>query len=69
MNNFSTKLRELRLEKGLSQLELAKELNGKISKTSICYWENNQRVPNLDAVIILAKYFGVTIDYLAGLED
>lgn len=67
MSNFSIKLRELRKEKGLSQVDLVRELNGKIPKTAICYWENNQRVPSLDAVIILAKYFGVSLDYLAGL--
>ena len=69
MNNFSSRLKELRTEKGLSQVQLAKELNGAVSKSSIGEWELNQRVPSLDAVIVLAKYFGVSLDYLAGLED
>lgn len=33
------------------------------------YWENGQRVPNANAVVILAKYFGVTTDYLLGVEE
>ena len=69
MNNFASRLKELRTERGLSQVGLSKELNGVISKSSIGEWELNQRIPNLEAVIILAKYFGVTLDYLAGLED
>lgn len=68
-NNFSKRLKELRLEKKLSQKELEKALDGKITATAIGYWELNKRVPNLDAVIILADYFCVSLDYLAGRED
>lgn len=69
MNNFSTRLKDLRLEHGLSQKDLEKELNGKITATAIGYWELNKRVPNLDAVILLAQYFCVSLDYISGLED
>ncbi len=69
MSNFSNRLKELRTERGLSQVELAKELNFQISPSALGLWELNKRIPNLDAVIILAKYFSVTLDYLAGLED
>ena len=69
MSNFSERLKELRLEKGLNQKQLEEALNGRISKSAIGFWENNKRIPNLDAVIILAKFFEVSIDYLAGLED
>lgn len=68
-NDFSKRLKELRLDKGLSQQGLEKELSGKITATAIGYWELNKRVPNLDAVIILADYFCVSLDYLAGRED
>ena len=69
MNKFAERLKELREERKLSQVELANELNGKISPAAIGMWELNKRVPNLDAVIILAQFFGVSLDYLAGLED
>ena len=62
-------MKELRLEKGLSQTQLSKQLNGKITPSAIGLWERNKRVPNLDAVIILAEYFCVSSDYIAGLED
>ena len=67
MNNFSDRLKELREEKGLTQAQLAKETG--LSRAGIGHWELDKRVPNLDAVIVLAKYFGVTLDYIAGLED
>ena len=66
---FSNRLKELRLQKGLSQKDLEKELGGKITATAIGYWELNKRIPNLDAVIILADYFCVSLDYIAGRED
>ena len=68
-SKFSKRLKELRIEKGLSQLQLSKRLDGKIAPSAIGLWERNKRVPNLDAVIILAQYFCVSLDYIAGLED
>ena len=67
MNKFSSRLKELRLEKGLSQEELARQVG--LTHTAIGLWELNKRVPNLDAVIHLASFFKVSLDYIAGLED
>ena len=67
INKFSERLKELRKEANLSQDELAKAVG--LTHTAIGLWEQNKRTPNLDAVIQLAKYFSVSIDYLAGLED
>ncbi len=64
MNKFPERLKELREEKGLTQVQLAKECG--ISKGAIGHWELNKRVPNLDAVIVLADYFQVSLDYIAG---
>lgn len=64
---FGERLKELRLEKGLSQGKLAKETG--LTQSCIFYWETAQKSPNAQAVVILAKYFGVTSDYLLGLED
>ena len=67
MSKFSERLKELREEAGLSQIELAKLV--KLSKSAIAYWELGQRVPSLEAVIVLADYFNVSLDYIAGLDD
>lgn len=67
MNKFAERLRELRSEKGLSIKGLAEEV--KISSSTICRWENEQADVSGTSIIILAKYFGVSADYLLGLED
>ena len=67
MNTFSNRLKELREEKGLSILQLSKEIN--YSDVTIGRWERGLRTPNMDALIVLSKFFRVTIDYLCGLED
>lgn len=67
MNNFRNILKELREDKKLSQIQFAKEFN--VSQTTVSGWETGYREPDYDTLIALAKYFGVTTDYLLGLED
>ena len=69
MSSFGKRLKELRKENKLSQQELCVKLNFKITQSAIALWENDERVPNLDAVILLAKFFNVSLDYLAGLTE
>lgn len=69
MSNFAERLKELRQERSLSIQKLSQELDNKISKSSICAWELNQQIPSLESAIILAKYFNVSLDYMAGLTD
>lgn len=66
MGNFGERLKEMRKEEGLSQWKLAQKVG--LTHTAIGHWERNERVPNLQAVIILARYFKVTLDYIAGIE-
>lgn len=67
MSELSTRLKELREEKEISTRELAKVL--KISARAIQRWEKEERVPNLNTIIEIAKFFEVSLDYLVGLED
>ena len=69
MLKFGERLKELRLSKNLTQVALSKELNNKVTKSAICYWELNMRIPSLEAAWILADFFGVSIDYISGRED
>ena len=64
---FSKKLKELRLEKGISQVELANELN--VTKATVNDWEHEKCETNFTMLVRLAKYFNVSTDYLLGLED
>ena len=67
METFGTKLKELRKEKGLGQIKLAEILG--VSKSIISLWEIGTCEPTLSKLIEIAKLFGVSIDYLAGIED
>ena len=67
MEKFSERLKELRLEKNLTQDKLAKETG--LSQAGLALWESGKRSPAAYAVVILAKYFGVTTDYLLGVTD
>lgn len=66
MNKFKDNLKLLRQEAKIGQVELAKKIG--VSKGIISLWENGLREPNMSSLILLAKFFGVTIDYLVGLE-
>ncbi len=66
-NRFAEVLRELRLEKGLTQQQLGDIIGYR--RVSICDWESRGRYPNYDVLIQLAEYFGVTVGYLLGVEE
>ncbi len=67
MSKFSERLKELREEKGLTQTQLEQETG--LTRSAIGLWELDKREPKLGAVITLAKYFKVSLGYMAGLED
>lgn len=67
MDKFIERLKELRNEKGISQAQLAKATG--LTQTAIAYWETGKRNPTAQAVIILARYFEVSTDYLLGEKD
>lgn len=66
---FAERLKELRVDANLSQKQLSINLNGRIDQSAIARWEQGLRIPNLESAMMLAEYFGVSLDYLAGLED
>lgn len=56
---FSTKLKELRKQRGLSQADLAAELE--MSKSTISMYENGQRKPKYETIEMFADFFNVDI--------
>jgi len=64
---FAERLKYLREEKNLSQVQLSK-LTG-ISNMAISNWERNNREISASFLIRLAVFFDVTVDYLLGLEN
>lgn len=63
---FGEKLQELRTGKNLSQIQLAKILN--LDKSTISGYENNIRLPSLDTLKSIARFFHTTTDFLLGIE-
>ena len=65
-NNIGENIRLLRKSKGLTQKELVQILS--ISGDMISLWELGKSKPDIDSVILLAKFFDVTTDYLLGVD-
>ncbi len=59
-------LKELRLENNLTQEQIAKIL--KVSRVVYNRYENGKREISVEFLIILADYYQVTLDYIAGRE-
>ena len=67
MNNIlGENIARLRKEKGMTQEDLARELN--ISYQAVSKWENGVSSPDISNIKLLAQFFGVSIDMLFGLE-
>lgn len=64
---FAKRLKELRTEKGMSQIALATVL--KVERTTVVNWESGKREPDFEMLIRIADYFEVTCDYLLGRTD
>ena len=65
--NIADRIQYLRKQKGYSQEELADKVG--VSRQAVSKWESEQSTPDLEKVIIMSDFFGVTTDYiLKGIE-
>lgn len=60
--DFAKRLKELRVSRGLTQYDLAREL--KLVKSSISMYENGKRKPSFEVLEAIADYFNVNMDTL-----
>lgn len=60
------RLKELRIEKNLTQTKLAENFG--ITYSNIGEWERGKSEPSIEMIIKLADFFNVSIDYLVGRE-
>lgn len=61
------RIQHLRKTKGLSQEELADTMG--VSRQAVSKWESGQSTPDLEKIILMSEFFGVTTDYiLKGIE-
>lgn len=61
------RIKELRKENEITQEELAKNID--VSTSMVGMYETNARKPSYEALIKIAKYFGVSTDYLLNTEE
>ncbi|WP_155972511.1 helix-turn-helix domain-containing protein [Streptococcus ruminantium] len=65
--NMADRIEYLRKTNGISQEELADKVG--VSRQAVSKWENEQSLPDLEKIITMSDYFGVTTDYiLKGIE-
>ena len=64
---IGNKIKSLRLEKQMTQEQLANELH--VTRNAVSKWETDKGLPNIDSLIMLAKTFNVSLDYLIGQEE
>ena len=67
MKVFGDRLRQLRKDVNLSAKELGKIIG--VRDVAIINWENDVNDIKGEYIVKLAKYFGVSSDYLLGLEE
>lgn len=60
-------LKKLRIEKGLTQIAL--QMQTGIEQALISKYENGERIPPTDTLIVLADFYNTNIDYLLDRTD
>lgn len=66
MTNFGNQLKELRLESGMTQKQLAERIG--VTSSAISYYERQKCYPSSEVLIRLAYIFQTSTDYLLGLK-
>ena len=66
-NVFGKRLRDLRIERELTQRQLGEVLN--VWNQTVSFWETGKREPDLDTLVRIAHYFDVPIEYLLENKD
>lgn len=64
---LAEQIRKLRIARGISQVDLAKEMS--VTKQSVSNWENNNILPSIEVLARLSDFFGTTTDYILGRTD
>lgn len=67
MSVIGTRIKELRLNKKVTQKEIAEGIG--VSSVSIQRFEYGSVRPSLDTLIALADFFDVSLDFLTGRND
>lgn len=64
---FQERLKQLRKDKKVTQVQLATHLG--YFHSAVVKWEKGECEPSFDILVKIADYFGVTLDYLLGRNE
>jgi len=64
---FAERIKQLRIEKGLTQTVVAKNMD--VAPNTVSQWESGLIEPDFATLVMLAKFFGETTDFLLGVKD
>lgn len=67
MERFGVAVKELRIDRKLTQGQLAKELG--VLERTVSFWENGKRECDLATLVKICDFFNVSADYLLGRTD
>lgn len=67
MVDFSLRLRQLRLNKHMTQAQVAERIG--VTASMVSSYETDIRLPSFEVMVRIADLFGVTVDYLLCRED
>lgn len=65
-HSLNENIKQLRVQNGLNQVELARAMN--VTKQCVSNWENDNVQPSVEMLVRLADYFRVSADFLLGRE-
>ena len=60
--DFGKQIKQMRLEKKLTQEQMAEQLG--VSRQAVSNWENNKNLPDLELIISMSRLFSVSLDDL-----
>lgn len=67
MVDFSQRLKQLRIDKHLTQAQVAERVG--VTASMVSSYETDIRLPSFEVMVRIADLFGVTVDYLLCRED
>ena len=67
INKFAERLKEIRKENNISQIELAELCN--VQQSCVSKWERGITLPDAEMIVVLCKVLRVSADYLLGIVD
>ena len=67
LNKLAERIKETRIENGISQGELAQLCN--VQQSCVSKWERGATLPDAEMIVVICKALHVSADYLLGIAD